>query len=131
MGGFIRIQISIGQKESWESQLFTEDNIINRIPKVLAWAKATRKIRNQYLWGGTIGPNFDCSGFVQSAFASSGIWIPRDAYQQEIFCENVALNIEYLSENTISFALAGIGTLLKSFIVLFPPHITLALQIDE
>jgi len=50
------------------------------------------------LWGGTIGPCFDCSGLVQSAFASSGIWIPRDAYQQEKFCKNVASNIEALGE---------------------------------
>ena len=84
--------------ESWESELFTEERIISRIPKILSWAKAAKKISNEYLWGGTIGPNFDCSGLVQSAFASSGIWIPRDAYQQEKFCKNIALDIEGLGE---------------------------------
>ncbi len=37
--------------------------------------------------GGTIGPDLDCSGLVQTAFASTGIWLPRDAYQQERFCK--------------------------------------------
>ena len=84
--------------ESWESELFTEERIISRIPEILSWTKAAKKISNEYLWGGTIGPNFDCSGLVQSAFASSGIWIPRDAYQQEKFCKNIALDIEVLGK---------------------------------
>ena len=61
--------------ESWESELFTEERIISRIPEILSWTKAAKKISNEYLWGGTIGPDFDCSGFVQSAFANSGIWL--------------------------------------------------------
>ena len=61
--------------ESWESEFCTEDKIISKIPDILSWAKAAKKIQNEYLWGGTIGPNFDCSGLVQSAFASSGIWL--------------------------------------------------------
>ena len=84
--------------ESWESELFTEERILSRIPAILSWTKAAKKISNQYLWGGTIGPNFDCSGLVQSAFASSGIWIPRDAYEQEKFCKNIALDIEVLGK---------------------------------
>ena len=84
--------------ESWESELFTEERIISRIPEILSWTKAAKKMSNEYLWGGTIGPNFDCSGLVQSAFASSGIWIPRDAYQQEKFCKNIALDIEVLGK---------------------------------
>ncbi len=84
--------------ESWESAFLTEEKIISRIPEILSWAKATKKISNEYLWGGTIGPNFDCSGLVQSAFASAGIWIPRDAYQQEKFCKNISLDIEALGK---------------------------------
>ena len=80
--------------ESWESELFTEERIISRIPEILSWTKAAKKMSNEYLWGGTLGPNFDCSGLVQSAFASSGIWIPRDAYQQEKFCKNIDLDVE-------------------------------------
>ena len=80
--------------ESWEFELFTEERIFSRIPAILSWTKAAKKISNEYLWGGTLGPNFDCSGLVQSAFASSGIWIPRDAYQQEKFCKNIDLDVE-------------------------------------
>ena len=96
--------------ESWNSELFSEEKIKTKIPEILAWAQGAKEIRNKYLWGGTIGPDFDCSGLMQSAFASSGIWIPRDAYQQEIFCENVALNIEYLSEKLIPGDLLFFGS---------------------
>ncbi len=41
--------------------------------------------------GGTVAPNYDCSGLMQAAFASVGISIPRDAYQQEAFAEAVTL----------------------------------------
>ena len=78
--------------------MFTEERIISRIPEILSWTKAAKKMSNEYLWGGTIGPNFDCSGLVQSAFASSGIWIPRDAFQQEKFCTNISLDIEALGK---------------------------------
>ncbi len=85
--------------ESWESELFSEEKILSRIPRILSWTMAAKKMSNEYLWGGTLGPNFDCSGLVQSAFASSGIWIPRDAYQQEKFCKNIALDIEALGKD--------------------------------
>ena len=61
------------------------------IPAVLAFAEAARQRPNHYLWGGSLGPDYDCSGFTQAAFAAAGIWIPRDAYQQERFCQPVAV----------------------------------------
>lgn len=64
----------------------TEQEIEQRRPEVLSWIENAAQQTNTYLWGGTLGPNFDCSGLVQSAFAHSGIWLPRDAYQQEKFC---------------------------------------------
>ncbi len=96
--------------ESWESEFFSEEQIMTRIPNVLAWAKTAAKISNEYLWGGTIGPNFDCSGLVQSAFASSGVWIPRDAYQQEKFCKNIAFDFESLGEKLIPGDLLFFGS---------------------
>ncbi len=96
--------------ESWESECFTEEKIISKIPRILSWTKAAKQINNEYLWGGTIGPNFDCSGLVQSAFASSGIWIPRDAYQQEAFCKNVALDIGTLGGKLIPGDLLFFGS---------------------
>ncbi len=62
-----------------------------RLTQVLAWALAAAERPNSYLWGGAIGPDFDCSGLVQAAYASAGIWLPRDAYLQERFCQPVAL----------------------------------------
>ena len=96
--------------EAWNSELFSQEIIMNKIPDILAWASAAKEISNQYLWGGTIGPDFDCSGLVQSAFASAGIWLPRDAYQQEKFCKNISLNIEYLSEKLIPGDLLFFGS---------------------
>lgn len=63
----------------------------DRLPQVIAFAQAAMRQPNHYLWGGTTGPNYDCSGLVQTAFASAGIWLPRDAYQQEAFVQAIAL----------------------------------------
>ena len=65
--------------------------IQQRLPTVLAFAETARQQNNAYLWGGSLGPDYDCSGLVQRAFASAGIWIPRDAYLQERFCQPVAV----------------------------------------
>lgn len=59
--------------------------IATRIPEIIAFAQAAMKVPNQYLWGGTVAPNYDCSGLMQAAFQSQGIWLPRDSYQQEAF----------------------------------------------
>lgn len=65
--------------------------IAERLAAVLAFAEAAAAQPNRYLWGGTLGPDFDCSGLMQTAFAASGIWLPRDAYLQERFCRPVAV----------------------------------------
>jgi hypothetical protein len=67
--------------------------IAARLADVLAFGEAARLRPNHYLWGGTLGPDLDCSGLVQTAFAASGIWLPRDAYLQEHFCRPVAVQI--------------------------------------
>lgn len=59
--------------------------IIEAIPDVIAFARSRMDIPNYYLWGGTVAPNYDCSGLIQAAFASFGIWLPRDSYQQADF----------------------------------------------
>jgi cell wall-associated NlpC family hydrolase len=58
-----------------------------RIPDAIAFTQAAMTLSNTYLWGGTVGPNYDCSGLVQHAFSEQGIWLPRDAYQQESFVQ--------------------------------------------
>ncbi len=67
------------------------NRIAARLGSVLAFAEAARHQPNRYLWGGTLGPDFDCSGLVQTAYAQAGIWLPRDAYLQERFCRPVAV----------------------------------------
>lgn len=70
----------------------SEADICDRIPQVIAFAHAAMAQPNQYLWGGTVGPNYDCSGLMQTAFAAAGIWLPRDSYQQEAFTQPVSLD---------------------------------------
>ena len=73
--------------EAWQPCLLSSSEITSRLHAVVQWLQAAAALNNTYLWGGTIGPDLDCSGLVQTAFASTGIWLPRDAYQQERFCQ--------------------------------------------
>ncbi len=80
--------------DAFKPQLLSNKEIRLRLKEVLASIEQASNRPNRYLWGGTLGPNFDCSGLVQWAFASHGIWLPRDAYQQENFCKPVPINHE-------------------------------------
>ena len=46
--------------------------------RAVAFCLDAERTPNQYLWGGTLGPDYDCSGLVQAAYASAGLWLPRD-----------------------------------------------------
>ena len=63
--------------------------ITARIPAIIAFTKSAMQVPNQYLWGGTVAPDYDCSGLMQAAFQSQGIWLPRDSYQQEAFTRHI------------------------------------------
>ena len=79
----------------YQSQKMSRAEISARLPDIISFANDAMAQPNRYQWGGTIGPNYDCSGLTQAAFASVGIWIPRDAYQQEDFIHPVdILDIE-------------------------------------
>lgn len=77
--------------EAPPARTWDRGGIAARLEQVLRFARAAMAQPNVYLWGGTLGPDFDCSGLVQTAFASAGIWLPRDAYLQERFCQPVAV----------------------------------------
>lgn len=76
----------------YQAIVLTEAEIQARIPQVIAYTHAAMVQVNRYLWGGTVGPNYDCSGLVQTAFAVAGIWLPRDSYQQEAFAQPIAFD---------------------------------------
>ncbi|MDE0041512.1 MAG: C40 family peptidase [Candidatus Poribacteria bacterium] len=76
----------------YRARRMNREEICTRLPDVVSFTKDAMAQPNSYLWGGTVGPNFDCSGLVQAAFASVGIWLPRDAYQQEDFIHPVAVH---------------------------------------
>ncbi len=63
----------------------SRSQIKERMGSAIAYIQASMQVENVYLWGGTVPPNYDCSGLIQAAFNSIGVWIPRDAYQQEEF----------------------------------------------
>jgi hypothetical protein len=73
----------------YQAPIWTAEEIRDRIPEIIAFTQTAMSVPNEYLWGGTVAPNYDCSGLMQAAFASVGIRLPRDAYQQEAFLEPV------------------------------------------
>jgi cell wall-associated NlpC family hydrolase len=85
--------IEVAETPYKPSPSLTAAEIQARIPQVIAYAQAAMSQPNVYLWGGTVGVNYDCSGLVQAAFMVNGIWLPRDAYQQETFVEAVAIEV--------------------------------------
>jgi cell wall-associated NlpC family hydrolase len=76
----------------YQAPVWTEAEIRDRSPNIIDFTYAAMSVPNTYLWGGTVAPNYDCSGLMQAAFASVGIQLPRDAYQQESFVEKIELS---------------------------------------
>ncbi|QLE56302.1 C40 family peptidase [Nostoc sp. TCL26-01] len=75
----------------YQAKSFSPAEINKLLPEAIAFTQTARQQSNYYLWGGTVGPNYDCSGLMQAAFVSVGIWLPRDAYQQEAFTQPIAM----------------------------------------
>ncbi|MBW4447338.1 MAG: C40 family peptidase [Spirirestis rafaelensis WJT71-NPBG6] len=73
----------------YEATSFSQSQIKKLLAEVIVFTQKAMQQSNYYLWGGTVAPNYDCSGLMQAAFASVGIWIPRDAYQQEEFTQAI------------------------------------------
>ena len=73
----------------YQAPTATRADIEQAIPGAIAFTQAAMATPNQYLWGGTVAPNYDCSGLMQAAFASVAIPLPRDSYQQEAFTTTI------------------------------------------
>lgn len=88
--------------ESYQPVEVDRESIVAKIPAVIAFTQAAMTVPNEYLWGGTVAPNYDCSGLMQAAFRSQGIWLPRDSYQQEDFTHQIPIE-EMLPGDLIFF----------------------------
>jgi len=87
-------KLELSDRKSYLANLppvLSTEEICDRIPAIITFIQQAMATPNEYLWGGTVSPNYDCSGLMQAAFASVGVWIPRDAYQQQAFGEPVNL----------------------------------------
>jgi len=74
----------------YQPQLYQRPEIEARLPAVIDFLRAAMQVPHCYRWGGTVAPDYDCSGLIQAAFAAQGIWLPRDSYQQAAFVEAIA-----------------------------------------
>lgn len=69
--------VATNELMAWDDWLATRaphaENIIKTAKEMLG---------RPYLWGGTSGKAFDCSGFTKTVFYLNGLILPRDASQQ-------------------------------------------------
>ncbi len=87
----------------------SRDEIKSRLAQVIDFTMQAMQQPNYYLWGGTVAPNYDCSGLMQAAFKSVRVWLPRDAYQQEAFTQKIGFN-ELLAGDLVFFGAAEKAT---------------------
>ena len=86
LDGLIIEKYELRKTKSFKNEHFF---IKDKITSILKWIKNQAELTNEYLWGGTLGPNFDCSGLIQTAFLKHHIHIPRDSYQIKSFCKHL------------------------------------------
>ena len=73
----------------YQAPTVTRADIEQAIPGAISFTQAAMATPNEYLWGGTVAPNYDCSGLMQAAFGAVGVPLPRDSYQQEDFTDTI------------------------------------------
>lgn len=101
----------VADETPYNPPIVTIADIHDRLPQVIAFTQAAMAEPNEYLWGGTVAPNYDCSGLMQAAFLSVGIQLPRDAYQQEAFLEPIGwTDLPNLLEQLVPGDLVFFGT---------------------
>lgn len=94
---------------TYQAIALSANEISPRLPDVIKFTQLAMQQANYYLWGGTVAPNYDCSGLIQAAFASVGVWLPRDAYQQEAFTKTIKIE-EMLPGDLVFFGTADKAT---------------------
>lgn len=93
----------------YQASALSQAEITAKLPAVINFTQLAMQQPNYYLWGGTVAPNYDCSGLMQAAFAAVGVWLPRDAYQQEAFTQSIHFE-ELLPGDLIFFGSAQKAT---------------------
>jgi len=63
---------------------------VTQAEKAVAFAYA--QLGKPYQWGATGPGSYDCSGLVQAAWASAGMAVPRDTYQQWAALPHIAIS---------------------------------------
>lgn len=85
-----------------KSQAVSISELTKNKDKVVLNAKKRLDIglkgKTNYLWGGSVNENIDCSGFNQSIFRLEGIMLPRDADQQQSFTKPVAVTLDKIDQ---------------------------------
>ena len=84
-------ELIIEKSELRKTENFKNEHffIKDKVPLIIKWIQKQSELTNEYLWGGTLGPNFDCSGLIQNAFFTHHIHIPRDSFQIKSFCKHL------------------------------------------
>ena len=82
---------------------FTRERVLELMPDIIAFTHAAMATPHKYLWGGTLGPDYDCSGLTQAAYRSVGIYLPRDAFEQDEFLIPVKTTLEKLEPGDLIF----------------------------
>lgn len=100
------LQLAISK---YKAIAFSPMEIKSQLPNVIEFTNQAMQQANYYLWGGTVPPNYDCSGLMQAAFKSVGVWLPRDAYQQEAFTQKISFE-ELLPGDLVFFGAAEKAT---------------------
>lgn len=81
-GGFSRVEIPGGRTGYLETAALEQARPAGSADGARITARALRFLGITYVWGGTSGKGFDCSGLVKRVFAMEGIVTPRDSDQQ-------------------------------------------------
>ncbi|MCG9884001.1 MAG: C40 family peptidase [Cyanobacteria bacterium] len=87
----------------YQALTVTRSQIEAKIPDAIAFGMAALAVPNRYRWGGSTAPDYDCSGLVQAAFVSVGIWLPRDSYLQQDFTAAIARDEELMAGDLLFF----------------------------